>query len=70
MPSPQGNPHSNPPLIPYTPTLTPRPLPQSVGRRTLAIRLLEEEPSPTLQVPLLISLAKGQDVSALTAGEE
>jgi hypothetical protein len=32
---------------------------QSVGRRSLAIKLLEEEPSAAQQVPLLISLAKG-----------
>lgn len=31
---------------------------QSVGRRSLAIKLLEEEPSAAQQVPLLISLAK------------
>ncbi|KAF6254839.1 vacuolar protein sorting-associated protein 16 [Scenedesmus sp. NREL 46B-D3] len=31
---------------------------QSVGRRSLAIRLLEEEPSAAQQVPLLLSLAK------------
>ncbi|KAI8468744.1 MAG: vacuolar protein sorting-associated protein 16 [Monoraphidium minutum] len=43
---------------------------QSVGRRSLAIRLLEEEPSPSLQVPLLISLARGQDAAAAAAGEE
>jgi hypothetical protein len=31
---------------------------QSVGRRSLAIKLLEEEPSAAEQVPRLLSLAK------------
>jgi hypothetical protein len=34
-----------------------------VGRRSLAIKLLEEEPSAAQQVPLLISLAKGGNTS-------
>lgn len=33
---------------------------QSVGRRRLAIKLLEEESSCALQVPLLLSLATRQ----------
>eukprot|EP00775_Hariotina_reticulata_P009376 gene9376-9539_t len=38
---------------------------QSIGRRSLAIKLLEEEPSAAQQVPLLISLAR---TTATTAG--
>jgi hypothetical protein len=37
---------------------------QSVGRRSLAIKLLEEEPSAAQQVPLLISLAKGTSTTS------
>jgi hypothetical protein len=37
---------------------------QSVGRRSLAIKLLEEEPSAAQQVPLLISLAKGASTTS------
>jgi len=37
---------------------------QSVGRRSLAIKLLEEEPSAAQQVPLLISLAKGSSTTS------
>jgi alpha-D-ribose 1-methylphosphonate 5-triphosphate synthase subunit PhnG len=40
-----------------------RTAPQSVGRRSLAIKLLEEEPSAAQQVPLLISLSKGASSS-------
>lgn len=40
------------------------PLSQSVGRRSLAIKLLEEEPSAAQQVPLLISLAKGSSTTS------
>lgn len=37
---------------------------QSVGRRSLAIKLLEEEPSAAQQVPLLISLSKGASTTS------
>lgn len=42
---------------------------QSVGRRSLAIKLLEEEPSAAQQVPLLISLAKGATTSSSAGGQ-
>lgn len=41
---------------------------QSVGRRSLAIKLLEEEPSAAQQVPLLISLAKGGSSTTSSGG--
>ena len=37
---------------------------QSLGRRSLSIKLLEEESSPGQQVPLLISLAKSSSSSS------
>lgn len=46
----------------------PAPPSQSVGRRSLAIRLLEDEPSAAQQVPLLLSLAKGAPASSGGAG--
>ncbi|WIA22377.1 hypothetical protein OEZ85_004684 [Tetradesmus obliquus] len=41
---------------------------QSVGRRSLAIKLLEEEPSAAQQVPLLLSLAKTAGISSSSSG--
>jgi hypothetical protein len=41
---------------------------QSVGRRSLAIKLLEEEPSAAQQVPLLLSLAKTAGTSSSSSG--
>jgi lactam utilization protein B len=37
---------------------------QSVGRRSLAIKLLEEEPSAAQQVPQLLTLAKTAGTSS------
>jgi Vps16, C-terminal region len=41
---------------------------QAAGRRSLALRLLEEEPSPAQQVPLLLSLARGSAASHAQQG--
>ena len=47
--------------LPPFPAAPPPPfVPQSVGRRRLALKLLEEESSCALQVPLLLSLSLGR----------